>query len=322
MRLAIVGTSLIAERLVSAVSECRDIETVAVYSRTMDKAERFAGTYRIPEIFVDLEALARSSAIDAVYIASPNSCHFEQSVLMMRNGKHVLCEKPISSNAEQLKQMLQVAGENNVVLLEASMHLFAPGIGLLLSLLPEIGTVRRVSLLFNQYSSRYDGFKQGVIHNAFTTERAGGALMDIGVYCVEMMVALFGKPEEVLSSSILLHTGVDGLGAIIAKYDGFLAELSYSKISQSATPSVIQGEDGSLVFDKLSIMESIDVVKRNGETRRVLCNVPENQMVYEVRAFADMIKDPEKAEPYNEISMISQTIMDVVKEQGNIILGG
>jgi len=301
---------MIAERFAQAVSECPDIDIAAVYSRTRENAERFAGLFGIPETITSLDELAKSSSFDAVYVASPNSCHCEQSIQMMRAGKHVLCEKPISTSAEELSQMLRVAQENRVVLLEASMHLFSPGLEHLRSLLPEVGTIRRASFVMNQYSSRYDSFKRGDTHNIFTKELAGGALNDLGIYCVEIMTALFGAPESVVSSAIYLRTGVDGQGAMIARYDGFLVELSYSKISQSVTPCTIQGEEGSLLFAWPSIIDKVDIVKRNGDKRQVVCLGTENQMVYEIEAFADMILSPEKAEPYNRCSLLAQSVMD------------
>jgi len=315
LKMAIVGTSNISEKLLEAMRNCNEIEAAAVYSRTKDRAAEFAQAFNIPETYTDLEELAKSTTIDAVYIASPNSLHYEQSLLMMKNGKHVICEKPIATNANDFSHMLSVAKENGVVLIEATRFFHAPGLEMVRGLLPEIGTVRRASILFNQYSSKYDAVMNGETPNIFTKEFAGGALMDIGIYCVELMVALFGEPKEMLSSHILLRTGVDGQGAVIAKYDGFLAELSYSKISQAATPCVIQGEDGSLIFTKASIINKIDVVKRNGETREIICYTDENDMIYELRAFADIIKTPHKADIFNDYTMKSQKIMDEIKRQ-------
>jgi len=313
LRFAIIGTSRIAEQFAAAVAECNCAEATAVYSRTIENAQRFADVYGIPGRITSLEELASSQDFDAVYVASPNSCHFEHSVMMLRGKKHVLCEKPIATCAEELHQMLRVAEENGVVLLEASMHMFSPGLEQLRSLLPEVGTIRRASFVMNQYSSRYDSFKQGETHNIFSKEHAGGALNDLGIYCVEIMTALFGEPESLVASMIYLRTGVDGQGAIIAKYDGFLVELSYSKISQSVTPCAVQGEEGSLVFSWPSIIDKIDVVKRNGEKRQVICMGSENQMVYEIQAFSDIVNEPKKAEPYNRCSLMAQSVMDQAK---------
>ena len=311
-RFAIVGTSDISEKLTGAIHNCQDIEAAAVYSRSKEKAEKFASAFNIPETYTSLEELAKASTIDVVYIASPNSLHYEQSMLMMKNGKHVLCEKPIAENADDFSVMLNTAKENGVVLLEATRFFHAPGLEILRGLLPKIGPVRRASFLFNQYSSKYDALKAGEMPNIFNKEFAGGALRDLGLYCVELMVALFGEPNEVISSHIMLHTGVDGQGAVIAKYDEFLAELSYSKISHAATPCVIQGEEGSLLFTKASIIDKIDVVKRNGEKQQVVCYTDENDMVYELQAFAEIIKEPQRAEVFNDYTMKSQKIMDKI----------
>ena len=314
-KFAIVGTSDISEKLVSAMRDCKDIEAAAVYSRTKEKAEEFARKFNIPETYTSLDELAKVSSIDAVYIASPNSLHCEQSILMMRGGKHVLCEKPIATNVEDFSRMLSIANENNVVLLEATRFFHTPGLEMIRQLLPKIGPVRRVSFLFNQYSSKYDAVKMGETPNIFSKEFAGGALMDLGIYCIELMLALFGEPKEITSSSIFVRTGVDGQGVIVAKYDGFLAELSYSKISQAATPCVIQGEEGSLLFLKASIIDKIDVVMKTGEKQQIICYTDENDMVYELKAFAEIIENPQKADIFNDYSMKAQVILDEVKNQ-------
>ena len=313
MRFAIVGTSGIAERFVDAVSKCEGNETVAVYSRTKENAERFARAFGIPLKYTSLTDLSESSALDAVYIASPNSCHFEQSILAMRGGKHVLCEKPIATSVGEFSRMLCAAEENGVVLLEAQKHLFSPGIDTIYNLLPEIGPIRRASFVFHNYSPSYERLKMGETPNVFRKELCGGALMDIGVYCVALMAALFGEPDTVVSLSNPLSTGVDGQGAAIARYDGFLVELIYSKLCHSVTPSAIQGEEGSLVFEKLSRIENIDIIRRNGEKRRVNCCSGENQMIYEIKAFNEMVKIPQKAKQFHRISMITQSIMDTIR---------
>ncbi|MCL2819957.1 MAG: Gfo/Idh/MocA family oxidoreductase [Oscillospiraceae bacterium] len=315
LRLAVIGTSDIAVKLVTASRKCESVEIAAVYSRTAEKGNEFANTFGIPDVFTDLEELAKASDIDAVYVASPNLYHFEQSVLMMQHGKHVLCEKPIATSADAFSQMLDIAKGNGVVLTEATRFFHAPGLKKLRELMPEIGTVRRASLLFNQYSSKYEALKAGEIPNTFNKDLAGGALMDLGVYCIELMVALFGEPHEIVSSALFVHSGADGQGAVIAKYDGLLAELSYSKISQASVPSLIQGEEGSLLFTKASIIDKIDVVKRNGETEQIVCYTDENDMFYELQAFADMIETPQKADEFNNYTMLAQRVMDEIKRQ-------
>ncbi|MCQ4762299.1 oxidoreductase, partial [Alistipes onderdonkii] len=99
-----------------------------------------------------------------------------------------------------------------------------------------------------QYSSRYDKFRQGIVLNAFNPELSNGAMMDIGVYTVYPMVALFGRPLEVEAQGIVLSSGADGQGAINFRYEGMNATVLYSKIANSSLPSEIQGEEGNLLL--------------------------------------------------------------------------
>ena len=315
MRLAIVGTGQIAKLFTEAAKQFEEIQLLGVYTRSVETARTFANNNGLPLIFKTLEALASSNDIDAVYIASPNTYHCSQSIMMMEHGKHVLCEKPIAVHSNELKRMLEVSKNNGVILLEAFRHLYSPGTQMLRALLPEVGIIRRVSLVLNHYSSKYDKFKQGDIYNVFSSEYAGGALMDIGIYCIQLMIALFGEPRHIISDSILLHTGVDGQGAAIVRYDEFLVELSYSKISQSETPSVIQGENGSLLFQNLSVISDIHVKARGGKTETIVCENESNQLLYEVRAFMDAIATPSKADVYNQYSIKAMKIIDSITTQ-------
>jgi len=322
MRFAVIGTNWISETFVNAVAECRAIpgygavELAAIHSRTQDKAERFAHAFSIPLTFTSLEALAQSPDVDAVYIATPNACHKEQSIMMMRGGKHVLCEKPITVSAHDFAEMLDVAQACDVVLLEAAKHLFSPGLAALRALLPEIGPVRRVSLSKSQYLRDYDALKAGGdIPNVFRKDLTGGALLDIGMYCVALMVALFGEPKSLVSSATFLPTGADGQGAALATYDGFVAELSYGHMSLTVAPSVIQGEKGSLMFLNPSTIDKIDVAMRNGEKRNVQCMDKENQMIYQIKALCDTARQPSMAQEYHGYSMATLRVMDEVRRQ-------
>ncbi|MGB3569731.1 MAG: Gfo/Idh/MocA family oxidoreductase, partial [Priestia megaterium] len=99
IRFGVIGTNWITDRLLESAQYVDDFQLAAVYSRTIEKAEEFAGKYDIPHIFTDLEEMAASAEIDAVYIATPNAYHAEQAILFLKNNKHVLCEKPLAANA-------------------------------------------------------------------------------------------------------------------------------------------------------------------------------------------------------------------------------
>src|SRR4051812_20057039 len=126
VRVGVVGTNWITERLLEAANTVEDFELTAVYSRTSERAKEFAGKYGITKLFTNLEEMAASGDIDAVYIATPNSYHAEQAILFLQYNKHVLCEKPLAANATEVKRMIQTAKDHQVLLMEAMKSTFLP----------------------------------------------------------------------------------------------------------------------------------------------------------------------------------------------------
>ncbi|RFU66686.1 Gfo/Idh/MocA family protein [Peribacillus glennii] len=321
VRFGIVGTNWITEAFLDAASLVDDFSLNAVYSRTSDKAEEFAAKYGVEYTFTDLESMAGSDLIDAVYLASPNSLHSEQAQLFLRNKKHVLCEKPIASNTCELEQMVQTAKENGVLLMEAMKSTFLPNFQSVQENLDKIGKVRRYFANYCQYSSRYDAYKAGNIMNAFKPDFSNGALMDIGIYCIYPMVALFGKPTRVQAAGIMLETGVDGEGSAIFTYEDMEAVVTYSKITDSSLPSEIQGEDGNIRIDRISTQEKVEILRRDGSKEDITREQVSNAMYYEAKEFADLIRAGKTESEKNtfENSLITMQILDEVRKQIGVV---
>ena len=193
IRFGMVGTGFIADWVLAGARQDARFEAVAICSRSQERADAFAAKHGIPHTFTSLGQMAASPLVDAVYIATPNFLHASQSILCMRHGKHVLCEKPLASNAREARQMVAVARECGVTLMEAMISTLNPNFRVVQEYLPRLGTIRRYFASFCQYSSRYDKFRQGIVLNAFNPELSNGAMMDIGVYTVYPMVALFAS---------------------------------------------------------------------------------------------------------------------------------
>ncbi len=266
VRIGVVGTNMITERLLEAANAVEDFELTAVYSRTSEQAEKFASNYGVTKLFTNLEEMAGSEEIDAVYIATPNSFHAEQAILFLQNGKHVLCEKPLAANAAEVNKMIQAAKDHNVLLMEAMKSTLLPDFKVIQDNLHKIGPIRRYFASYCQYSSRYDKYKEGIVLNAFNPKFANGALMDLGVYCLYPLITLFGEPNEVKATGIMLDSGVDGEGSVVLRYDDKDAVVMYSKISNSSLPSEIQGENGSMIIDKISSPEKVEIHYNDGTT--------------------------------------------------------
>ncbi len=320
LNLGIIGSNFVADWLCNAVDLSDGIRNHAVYSRTTERGNEFAGKHGIPHVYTDLEAFL-SSDIDAVYIASPNFLHFPQAMAAMEHGKHVLVEKPAALTAAQFAEMRDCAKKNNVILIEAMRPAHDEALATIRENLANIGTVRRAVLEFCQYSSRYDKFRAGEVMNAFNPALGNAAVMDIGVYAIEVAVLLFGSPKDIVSRSVILHNGMEGMGTTFLDYGTHQVEIVYSKITHSVTPSVITGEDGSLKLGKLSTLDSLTYCPRGGEEVVIFEgreDGTDGNMVYEVANFVKMIAGTADAAPYQDATAETLKIIDEIRRQNNI----
>lgn len=319
MRFAVIGSGNIVEKFISAARTCEGFELYAVCSRTKERAEAFAAQQGAKVAFWSLDDLAACKEVEAVYVASPNYAHCAQSIAMMKAGKHVLCEKPMASNEREVQQMLACAKENNVVLLEAMKSVFEPSFDVLKNALSEIGTIRRVSLSYCQYSSRYDKFKAGEVLNAFRPELSNSSLLDIGVYTVYPAVYLYGEPKTIQATSVKLSNGFDGAGSILLGYDDFQIDLHYSKIADGCTPSEFQGEKGSILVEHISVPQEITLALRK-QPKVELETVHEAQsMRFEAEVFMDIVNNRRSTEDYDRASVLAARVMDEARRQMGVV---
>ena len=321
VRFGIIGTGWITEEFIRSARLTGDFELSAVYSRTEERAREFADRYGATYHFTDLNAMAESDSCDAVYIASPNSCHAAQAILMMSRGKHVLCEKPIASNLKELTAMIATARENRVVLMEALKTTLLPNFHAIRENLPKIGQVRRFLAIKCQYSSRYDRYKRGEPTNTFNPSFANGSLMDIGVYCIYPIVALFGRPQRITATAILLDSGVDGAGSVSLQYYDFEGLAVHSKIADTSLPSEIQGEAGSIVIDKISTPGQVRIVYRDGSVETIHKEQNPELMYYEVREFIDLIQNGSLESQINthRLARDVMAVMDEARSQFGLV---
>ena len=318
IRFGMIGTGKIAEKFWQANRYGKDFELTAVYSRTLERARPFGFQKGQLQYFDDLEAFANSDCIDAVYVASPNCCHYEQVMTLLKAGKHVLCEKPMASNLEQAQEMFAEAEKQNLILLEGMRSIYAPSFQKMIPYMETLGTIRRATLQYCQYSSRYDNYKRGIVENAFKPELSNGALMDIGVYVVSCMIRLFGAPKSIKASGVKLHNGVDGAGTILMEYPDMIGEAIYSKITDSAMPSQIQGEDASMLIQEIENVKDLRIV-RKGVVQSIHFEQSDNILNYETQEFIKMIKTGMGWEKSKEITLETMKVLDEARKQLHIV---
>ena len=330
LRLGVVGTNFITDRVLAGARQEERLLPAAVCSRTQETANAFAARHNLPHTFTSLESMAQSPLIDAVYIASPNFLHASQSILCMQHGKHVLCEKPLASNAREAAEMIAASRRYNVTLMEAMKPTLTPNFRAIGDNLKRIGTVRRYFACYCQYSSRYDKYREGIVLNAFRPEYSNGAMMDIGVYTVYPMVALFGRPQRIEASGIVLPSGVDGQGAVNFLYPGMNATVLYSKIANSALPTEIQGEEGNITANRINIIGSVTYTPRLEATsgkgalpaaQSIGRATDMDEYYYEVAEFVNLVQAGERESAVNshQNSLITLEIADEVRRQLGVV---
>ena len=286
----IIGTNFISDWFVSATKRTECATVSAVYSRTKERGEAFAKSNSIERVYTSLSDMLSDETIDAVYVASPTFLHKEHTISALRAGKHVLCEKMIAIDDDELSAMIKAAKKSGKVLLEAMRPDFDGAVELIRAELDKIGPVRHASFDYCQYSSRYDKFKAGEVLNAFEPKMKNSALADIGIYPLHTCINLFGEPSSVTGRSVFLENGFEAAGCVVMTYPGMLATVNYSKITDNVTPSVIEGERGVILIDRINGTDNITVSLRTGESYRLDYKACPNNMHLEVIAFCDMIQ--------------------------------
>lgn len=308
--LATIGTSVITERFADAVAQTPGIRIAAAHSRDIDRAREFADRIGAAvggvEASDDLDALL--GRVDAVYVGTPNGLHAEQARAAIRRGVHVLVEKPAVPTASEWDGLVAEAREHGVVLLEAMRNCYDPGLVALRDLLPEVGTVRRVSFSYCQRSARYDLVLAGETPNIFDPSLAGGALLDLGVYPLSALVALFGEPATVAGAQVPIATGVDGAGTALLGYHGFVADVGYSKITASARPSEIQGERGTIEIDRIAQPRRLALTRLDGTRTELKIDAAENNMVYEVARFVELVAGADPSPDQQRTAAVLRTV--------------
>jgi len=318
MRFALIGSNFIVDWFMEAAVLCDRFELQTVYSRSEEQAKTNQEKWRAATWDTDLERVARDPLVDAVYIASPNACHPEQTRAFLKAGKHVLCEKPIAPSAAEFEALLRLANERGLLLLEAMRPAFLPALETIRSLLPELGTLRHAEFPYCQYSSRYDRYREGFAENTFDPTLCNGALMDIGVYCIHWMVLLLGAPRSVCSRATFLDHSIDVTGAAVCDYPTLQASVSYSKVHKGRRPCVIEGEKASLSFAPFPLPETITVTALNGDTRMIEVDTRVPDMVHEINTFIMLTKNPADALPYQQHSISTLKVMDRIREDNGI----
>lgn len=320
MKIGILGTGMMANLVMETVKKM-DFSYAAVLGRreSEDKVKALCLENGLDGYFLDYDELLDSD-VDTIYVALPNHLHYEFGRKALMRGKHVIIEKPVTANAEQLKDLVRTAQIKGVMMFEAMNIHYLPAYRALKDQLWQAGDPKIVSFNYSQYSSRYDAFKDGQILPVFDPMKAGGALMDLNVYNIHAIVGLFGKPWEVRYEANM-ERGIDTSGVLTLDYGDFKAVAIGAKDCKAPVRCTIQGTKGCFVVPKpMSQMNGYELQLNSGETVEYRVEKPENRLYYEFAEFERIIreKDWEKEEEMLKISGIVSGILEEARRQNRI----
>ncbi|HJA92592.1 MAG TPA: Gfo/Idh/MocA family oxidoreductase [Candidatus Eisenbergiella merdipullorum] len=323
-RMGTIGSGAIVHSILNYVQkEARGIRLYAVYSRTMDRGRSLAEKYGAEKVYTNLEAFLEDADIDLIYIASPNLLHYEQTKRALLAGKHVICEKPFCPRADQAKELITLAKERHLFLVEAVPTTFLPNYPIVTDSLKKLRKVKLVLANYSKLSSRYSQLLAGELPNIFNPQFAGGCLMDINYYNVYLTVALFGKPQTAAYSPNL-YRGIDTSGVVHMQYDGFVAECAAAKDTWGVNFYQVEGENGFLyIRDGSNGIAEVRIVTGDSDRTIDLQPVPDRRY-YEVKELDALLQagDHKSLEARLNITLAAVETVEAVRKAAGIVFPG
>ncbi len=309
IHLATIGTGSIVHAILDGVAVTEGISLEAVYSRSGEKGRALAEKYGAKKVYTELPQMLRDPEVNFVYVASPNSLHYEQTKSALLAGKNVICEKPFCPRVDQARELVSLAKERGLFLVDAVPTAFLPNLPVLREQLPKIGRIRLVLCNYTQYSSRYDQLLAGQVTNVFDPNFAGGCLQDINFYNVYLNIVLFGKPQGLRYFPNMTPSGVDGSGVLILTYPGFVSTNAGAKDSYGGSMAQIEGEKGYISIQGGSNgLGRLRVVTRESEECFDLQG-EEDRRTWEIRNMVPLLL----AEDYEAIYSRLDTMLTVIE---------
>lgn len=262
IRWGIIGLGNIAHKFAKDLLTIKDAELYAVASRTQDKASVFAKQYNATKAYANYEDLVNDGNVDAVYIATPHVFHKENTILCLKKGIAVLCEKPFAMNAQEVEDMIACAKENNTLLMEALWTYFLPHYRYVLNLIKNktYGNVLKLESQFGFFREFNDASR------TFNKSLGGGSLLDIGIYPIFAALSTLGMPKHIEASATFFDNGSDSLCNMIFNYDNDCkAYLKSTFLADIPTEAIFHFENATIKINHMFHMPTTVSIIKDGK---------------------------------------------------------
>ena len=311
---AVLAAGGIAAKMSKAVSELSEVKRYAVASRSLEKAETFAKEWGYEKAYGSYEEMLADPEVEFVYVASPHSHHYEHAKMCIEAGKHVLVEKAFTINAKQAEELISLAKEKKVLLVEAMWTRFMPARQIIDDLLEE-GTIGKIMSITANL-----GYDIKNKERLIKPELAGGALLDVGVYPIQFALMTVHSPlVKITSDAVLSPEGVDYCNSVTLTFEnGVMAVLHSSMLGLTDREGVIYGENGSLRVHNINNCEGISVYDKQGQFVKEVAVPPQiNGYEYEVLACVEAIRNGELEcrEMSHKDTLQGMKILDIIRGQ-------
>lgn len=280
-RWAVIGCGVIAKEMAESMNKLGR-SFYGVWNRTFEKAEAFAKEYQIPHVYKNVRELIEDTSIDIIYIATPHNLHYPFLIKALNAGRHVLCEKAITLNSEELKEAVMLSRKQNVILAEAMTLYHLPLYKKLHQLLQEqtLGSLRFIQMNFGSYKD-YD-----MGNRFFCRELAGGALLDIGVYALSFIRwFLSAAPDQITSQVKLAPTGVDEqAGILLTNPAGEMASVSMTLHAKQPKRGMAAFDKGYLeIYNYPRACQAVITYTQDGHQEVIDLGNSEDSLIYEIQ---------------------------------------
>ena len=321
INVGIIGAGGIVPFFIETTKMVKGFKYVGIAARNEEKLKAVKEKYGISYYSTDNDEVLSDPKIDVIYVAVPNSLHYEIGKKALENGKHVIMEKPFCANYAQAKKLIDLANEKGLIIFDAVTMLHMPNYAKIKELTEQVGEIRMVDINFSQYSSRYDKFKKGIVLPAFDRKQAGGALMDLGIYNINFTMGLFGTPKKVAYYANK-KKGIDTSGVLVMDYGNFKVNAVCAKDCKAPLLVCIQGDKGFIRSnDASSVLKKVELVANDGTVKEYALNKhPDVPHYDEYVTFKKLFnnKDLETARKYNELTLATMKVLDKALKSAEI----